>query len=145
MTFELARSTLVTQMATIAITSPITQTMKRVYEDMFENVADMPAIVLMGETVTVRVGPMLRSQLTTFELQMIVHDESLPRALAIMRSYRAAIRDSFNSPTTKTLGGNGAMAAEMVFGRIEGVTLDSGAEGLSMDFALPFVVTDGGV
>ena len=105
MTWLAARQHLATQLATVAITSPSAETIRRVYEFPPNTISDTPCLVLNQPFGRVERGPNNRRlKYYTVRLRLLVHDESLPTAVELVDAWREAVCDFLDEQIT--LAGN---------------------------------------
>lgn len=98
-----AKARIAVDLAAVAITSPVAQTIKRVYADPPESIQDLPCFIIYPPALTVSRGSALRTKVYTVRLRLLVSDEDLSRASALVDAYREAIVDAFDVETALNL------------------------------------------
>jgi hypothetical protein len=91
--YEDARARLATVLATVAITSPIVQSIQRVYTEPPQTIQDAPCIILFGSDMDEdwTAGGAAVEQQQVELVQLFLKDEDAARAFELAMAYRAAI------------------------------------------------------
>jgi len=94
-----ARARIATVLATVAITSPIEQTIKKVYADPPGTIGDVPCFILYGSSGSVgwMMGGTSGVESHTERVRLLIYDSDLDRAANIVRAYRMALLTAFAS------------------------------------------------
>lgn len=93
-----AKARIAVDLAAVAITSPITQTIKKVYTDPPGTIGDTPCFIIYPPALTVsRTSSSLRTKVYTVRLRLLVSDADLSRASALVDAYREAVVDAFDA------------------------------------------------
>lgn len=106
MSWNTARAQLVTLLGSVAITSPVTASIKRVYPYRPGNQADFPCIVLRnppGKALIGR-GGATRKMRYDVPIEVYVRDADLERAGEILDAFEEAIVDVLDVNVTLDLG-----------------------------------------
>lgn len=98
------RGELVTLLGTVAITAPISSTVKRVYATPPAAIQDVPAAVIFPPSVRTVRGQSLRIKTYRVRIRFLVLDSDLDVGADIVDSYREALIDMFD--LNLTLNGN---------------------------------------
>ncbi len=94
-----AKTQLATVLATVAITSPIVQTIKRVYSDPPGTIADLPCLIIFPPAVIIERNYGHRDKSYIVRCQLFVTDADLDRAAALVDAYREAMIDVMDDNT----------------------------------------------
>src|SRR3990170_2834236 len=97
MTWAAAKAELVTILAGISITSPIAQTIAKVYPDPPGAVQDLPCVIVYPPSLDVQRIAGTRYKIYRSRLLLLVRDEDLDQAAAIVDAYRESLVDAFDS------------------------------------------------
>ncbi len=97
MAWAAAKAELVTILGGVSITSPITQTIARVYPDPPAAVQDLPCVIIYPPSLDVQRIAGTRYKVYRSRLLLLVRDEDLDRAAAIVDAYRESLVDAFDS------------------------------------------------
>jgi len=95
-----ARARIKALLETVSITSPVEQTIKRVYETPPGTVQDLPCFIIYPPALTVERGSSLRIKHYTVRLRLLVSDADLDRAADLVDAYREAVIDVFDGDVT---------------------------------------------
>lgn len=95
-----SRARIATDLATVAITSPITQTVKRVYATPPGVIQDMPCFIIYPPALEFSRHSALRMKRYTVRIQFFITDQDLDRATDIVDNYREAVVDMFDQDVT---------------------------------------------
>lgn len=100
------RTRLATDLATVAITSPVAETVKRVYTFPPRIVQDYPAFIIYPPTVRVERGPSgRRIKHVVVRIRFVFADEDLDTAAEYLDAYREAVIDMFDTEIALGLTG----------------------------------------
>lgn len=92
-----AEAAIKTMLEGLSITSPITQTIARVYVDPPATLQDLPAILVLPEIQEHADGPWGCRLVYLVTLQLLLRDADEAQAGAIVKAYRAALIAAFHS------------------------------------------------
>lgn len=111
MSYDDARSTIQTTLAGLAITSPLAQSIKKIYADPPATVQDLPCYIMYGSSGSVEwvFGGSMTLEEHTERLRLLVYDSDSDRAANLVRAYRAAMITAFAA--LGGLSGNGLIRA----------------------------------
>lgn len=134
MTWADARARVTAILAAAAITDPIVQTMKRVYETEYSTIQDLPCCVLKEGSVEVGRMTALREKTYQLGIDLIAHDADPEREILIVAAFREAILDLFDADVTL------AHTATIITGPTcqapRGITLAGGGTAAVIEMAL---------
>jgi len=108
MTWAAARGALATALAAVSITSPISQTVKRVYESPPGTVQDVPCFIIYPPEVRIDRSYGQRDKTYTVRCRLLVSDQDLDQAAALVDAFRESAIDKMDDNTE--LGGNAETA-----------------------------------
>lgn len=109
-----AKAQLVAILAGVAITSPVAQTVKKVYANPPGTVQDVPCFIVYPPSVVVeRPSGTVREKRYQVRCRLLVLDADLDRASDLCDAYREAVIDTFDDDVTLNLTvSNSEMAIE---------------------------------
>ncbi|MBF8255135.1 MAG: hypothetical protein HW375_42 [Anaerolineales bacterium] len=134
-TYEEARTAIKTALATVAITSPIVQSIKKVYEYPPATLQDRPCFVMWGSEMDAEwmMGGLVDERVHTEHFQLFLQDSDIDQGFKLVMAYRAALLTAL-----KTQGGLGGHATveRLRGGRPAELTYD--AKYIGAEFFLTF-------
>ena len=139
MTWPAARAELVTLLEAVAITTPIAQTLARVYPYPVETYQDLPCLVLHSSPLVPRYAVSLVHKERVIPIELLLIDADQARAVELVEAYQDAILDVLIA--NLTLNGNAANVPEPTFSAGESGDIN-GVPVVSMTFALTVRLTE---
>lgn len=114
MTWAAVKARVVVTLATVNITAPITQTIKRVYPNPPGTIQDFPCFIIYPPAVEVERRPSgWRKNTYIVRLRCVVSDQDMDQAAALVDAYREATITAFDADTT--LEGNATVILAQAF------------------------------
>jgi hypothetical protein len=132
-----AEAAIKTILEALSITSPITQTIARVYIDPPATLQDAPAFLMTSEITEHADGPWGCKIVYLVHLQLLLRDEDQAQAGAIVKAYRAALVTAFHSHLA--LSGTVEIATSPLGGKLAGL-LFAGIQYVGAEFTLTVMV-----
>jgi hypothetical protein len=110
MSYEDARGYLAGVLEDVSITSPIEQSIQRVYTDPPDKVPDLPCFIMYGSAGESdwAMGGVTALETHTEMVRLVLHDADADRAAALVEAYRKATITALAS--AGGLGGNGVIS-----------------------------------
>src|SRR3990167_8161155 len=103
------RAAIVARLELVSITSPVAQTVKKVYATPPPAIQDLPCFIIYPPRAVIARGAGGRTKLYTVRCRLLVKDADLDRAADLADAYREAAIDAFDADVVLF---NGALAGQ---------------------------------
>ncbi len=135
------RGTIATLLTGVSITSPISTSLVRVYEQPPRMTAEYPSVIIAGCEKAVTRQSQLRTKRYTAHMQLLAYDAESEQALAICDALEEVIISTFDSHLT--LGIQGVQLVDGPDFKMAGRVEYGGNQFVGADFTLPLLIVDG--
>jgi hypothetical protein len=100
MTWADAKARIAVDLAAVSITSPVAQTIKHVYVDPPGSIQDLPCFIIYPPACKLERANSIRYKHYAVRLRLLLSDEKLDRASALVDAYREALLDALDAEVT---------------------------------------------
>lgn len=139
MTWATARAQIATVLAAVSVSSPITQTMERVYTAYpKERIQEFPSVVLRGWSLDIEDHSMHQQQFYRETCLLMLKENDRAQLVDLAVAWQAAINTAFVA--AKKLGGNADVAGPLTWGTWTPGEIDDDADGAEVEFSIPVLI-----
>lgn len=107
-----ARTAIASIIEAVSITTPIAESIKKVFQTQPANIADFPCVIIMGAAKRVTRPPSLRSKYYDVRVRLVIRGADLARSADVIDAFEEAIIDAFDNAVKFNLAGENYLLME---------------------------------